>query len=44
MKSNIKGKFPKWVNENKYYDLILSNDLDSLFSCEILKTSQGMEY
>jgi hypothetical protein len=37
MNSNIKGKFPKWVNENKYYDLILSNDLDSLFSCEILK-------
>lgn len=41
MNSKIKEIFPKWVSDKKYYDLILSNDLDSLFSCEILKQVKG---
>jgi len=41
MNSKIKEKLPKWVNDNKYYDLTLSNDLDSLFGCEILKQVKG---
>jgi hypothetical protein len=38
-------KFPKWVNEiNKEdYNLILSDDLDSLFSCALLKHYFGCE-
>ncbi|WP_066639683.1 hypothetical protein [Desulfolucanica intricata] len=41
MKKEIKEKFPKWVNDKKYYDLILSNDLDSLFSCQLLELVKG---
>ncbi|ABO50651.1 conserved hypothetical protein [Desulforamulus reducens MI-1] len=41
MKSNIKEMFPVWVNDNKYYDLIMSNDLDSFFSCQLLETVKG---
>lgn len=41
MKLSVKEKFPAWVNDTKYYDLIMSNDLDSLFSCELLKVVKG---
>lgn len=41
MKSNIKEMFPNWVNDTKYYDLIMSNDLDSFFSCQLLETVKG---
>jgi len=33
--------FPGWVNDNKYYDLIMSNDLDSFFSCQLLEMVKG---
>lgn len=41
MKKEIKEVFPSWVNDNKYYDLVLSNDLDSLFSCQLLEMVKG---
>ncbi|GBF32258.1 hypothetical protein DCCM_0451 [Desulfocucumis palustris] len=41
MKLNIKEKFPEWVHDTKYYDLILSNDLDSFFSCQLLEMVKG---
>ncbi|AEY67843.1 hypothetical protein [Clostridium sp. BNL1100] len=37
------NKFPEWWKERNYYDLILSNDIDSLFSCEILKQVKGWD-
>ena len=43
MKKEIKNLFPNWVNDDRYYDLILSDDLDSLFSCEILKEVKGWQ-
>lgn len=43
MNSSTKEKFPEWVNDQRYYDLVLSNDLDSLFSCEILKQVKGWQ-
>lgn len=36
-------KIPDWWRNDKYYDLVLSNDLDSLFSCEILKQVKGWQ-
>lgn len=37
MREKIKNEFPKWVNEiNSQYNLILSNDIDSLMSCCLL--------
>ncbi|ADL07760.1 hypothetical protein [Thermosediminibacter oceani] len=41
MKAEYREKFPEWVNEDKYYDLCLSNDLDSLFSCKLLEKIKG---
>lgn len=41
MNLEIKERFPKWVNDNKYYDLIMSNDLDSFFSCQLLEMVKG---
>lgn len=43
MKSNIKELFPSWINDNKYYDLIMSNDLDSFFSCQLLEMANGWQ-
>jgi len=43
MKSNIKEMFPNWINDTKYYDLIMSNDLDSFFSCQLLETIKGWQ-
>lgn len=37
MKAEYKNKLPKWYNDNKQYDLILTDDIDSLMSCAILK-------
>ena len=35
------NKFQEWWKENNYYDLILSNDIDSLFSCILLEQLKG---
>ena len=43
LKVEYQEKFPKWWKETKYYDLVLSNDLDSLFSCEILREVKGWQ-
>jgi len=37
MRDDIKQLFPKWVNSNEYYDLCLSDDIDSLLSCIFLE-------
>lgn len=36
-------KIPKWWNERKYYDLVLSNDIDSFMTCEVLKQVKGWD-
>jgi hypothetical protein len=41
MKKDIKDKFPKWCNSNEQFDLCLTNDIDSLLSCAILKEIKG---
>lgn len=33
--------FPKWWEDINYYDLVLSNDLDSLWSCTLLEKIKG---
>ncbi|NMM65538.1 hypothetical protein HBE96_23455 [Clostridium sp. P21] len=44
MKNEIKQKFPSWCNDtNTKYNLMLSDDLDSLFSCAILNKLFGYE-
>lgn len=43
MKKEIKQKFPSWINEDIDYNLCLSDDIDSLFSCIILKKIKGYE-
>lgn len=37
MEAKIRAKFPEWINDDKYYDLCLTDDIDSLFSCIILE-------
>lgn len=37
MNRHAKQLFPDWVNDTKKYDLILSNDIDSLLSCIFLE-------
>lgn len=41
MKQEIKNKLPQWIFEDKYYNLCLSNDIDSLMSCYILNLIKG---
>lgn len=42
MKKEIKEKFPSWCNDtNTKYNLMLSDDLDSLFSCIVLENLFG---
>lgn len=41
MKAEYIEKLPKWYNENKNYELILSDDIDSLASCMVLKQVKG---
>lgn len=44
MNSNIKELFPSWVNNNKgTYDLMLTDDIDSLASCALLKEIKGYD-
>lgn len=44
MQSEIKQKFPNWTNDwYTEYDLVLSDDIDSLLSCELLKQLKGYE-
>ena len=37
MKKEIKEKYPSWVREREGYSLCLTDDLDSLVSCALLK-------
>lgn len=41
----MKEKFPAWVNDSEVgkYDLVLSDDIDSLFSCIMLNQVKGYE-
>lgn len=41
MKAEYKNKLPQWYNDNKQYDLILTDDIDSLLSCAVLKKIKG---
>lgn len=41
MSEEIKIKFPSWCNSNEYFDLCLTNDLDSLLSCRMLEKVKG---
>ncbi|MGU9539173.1 hypothetical protein ACQX0N_09355 [Clostridium tepidum] len=41
MKKDIKEKFPKWINEDYNYNLCLSDDIDSFFSCLVLNKIKG---
>ncbi|NNG66153.1 hypothetical protein [Caldanaerobacter subterraneus] len=41
MRPDIKKLFPDWVNSNEYYDLCLSDDVDSLLSCIFLEKIKG---
>lgn len=43
MKKEILEKFPSWISEDIDYNLCLSDDIDSLFSCIILKKIKGYE-
>jgi len=36
-----KSKFPSWVNDSKYHDLCLTDDIDSLLSCSFLNYLRG---
>lgn len=36
-------KIPAWWKERRYYDLVLSNDIDSFMACEVLKQVKGWE-
>ena len=37
MKAEYEEKLPQWYKDNKQYDLILTDDIDSLLACAILK-------
>lgn len=41
MNKYAKQLFPTWVNDTRQYDLILSNDIDSLMSCIFLEKIKG---
>lgn len=43
MKQELRNKFPEWCDDNSNYSLMLSDDLDSLFSCIILNKLKGYE-
>lgn len=41
MKEGIKNKYPSWISDNKKYNMCLTDDLDSLFSCMLLHKVKG---
>lgn len=43
MKEEYEKKLPQWYKDTKKYDLILSDDIDSLLSCAILSKLKGWE-
>ena len=43
MEKQFKEKLPKWYKDNSQYDLILSDDLDSLASCAVLNLTKGWD-
>lgn len=43
MRKDYKEKFPKWVEDTKYYDLCLTDDIDSLLSCIYLNQVKGYD-
>lgn len=42
MKSKIKERFPQWCSDNEDYELMLTDDIDSLVSCALLKKLKVM--
>lgn len=43
MQKSIKQLLPQWAESEEKFDLILSNDLDSLLSCMVLKEVKGYD-
>ena len=43
MKVQYKERLPQWYKDTKQYDLILTDDIDSLMSCAILELIKGWE-
>lgn len=43
MNNELQRLLPKWVHGNEKHDLVLSNDIDSLASCAVLKKVKGWE-
>lgn len=43
MKVQYKERLPQWYKDTKQYDLILTDDIDSLMSCAILSLIKGWE-
>lgn len=43
MKVNTKERLPQWYNDTTQYGLILTDDIDSLLGCSILKTVKGWD-
>lgn len=41
MKEEYKNKLPQWYNDNKKFDLILTDDIDSLLGCSILSSCKS---
>jgi len=41
LKVECLNKIPTWWKERNYYDLVLSNDIDSFMSCEVLQEIKG---
>lgn len=41
MNKEIKQKIPKWVNEDTKYNMCMTDDIDSLFSCILLQEIKG---
>jgi hypothetical protein len=41
MKAEYKNKLPQWYTSNEQFDLILSDDIDSLAACNILQQFKG---
>lgn len=43
MKEEYKERLPQWYKDTKNYDLILTDDIDSLLSCAILQKVKGWD-
>ena len=43
MNYELKAEMPEWHDHNEVHDLVLSNDIDSLASCALLKKVKGWD-